>query len=382
MSKQRLTILGVQLESEAYPNVLYRVQALAGTPDVGVRSIHSPGWRQDTQSKSGKSRLWRNFWRMLCAHLSVIWRFQASAPTASTYIPYPAVAILWALSFLPRKKTRLVADVFISLYDTAIIDRQLYRPQSLLARLVYRLEKRALACADAIVVDTTENANYLARLFELPRDKFIAIPLSTDEKHFVPVEYHPRQNECKVLFIGTLIPLHGIETIAAAAGKLAHRSDISLKLVGDGQERDHLAQPDIARNNNLVWEQSWQSSEQLATAIRQADICLGIFGKTAKTARVLPFKIYAYSRMGRPIITAATECAQRLAQLQEQPPWLGVPVADPDALAEAICQLADNPQMRSELARRAADFYHHQLSNDSAHEILLNTLFPAGERRQ
>ena len=86
----RLTILGVQLEADGYPNVLHRVRGLEGEQRLRVRKIHRGAWRETSQSERGRSRLLRNAWRMLYAHLEVTLRFLLAAQPDTVYIPYPA----------------------------------------------------------------------------------------------------------------------------------------------------------------------------------------------------------------------------------------------------------------------------------------------------
>jgi len=382
MTKPRLTLLGVQLESEAYPNVLHRVRALENCGEIQVSKIHHSGWRQQTQVRSGKSRILRNFWRMFYAHLLVFVRYLRSESTQSTYIPYPATLLLWLLSFFPAKtrRTRLVADAFISLFDTIVVDRKLFSEAGLAAKLLYAVERRAFQCADAVIVDTAMSASYMAALFRLPADKFVPAPLATDETRFQPLPYQASGDGCRVLFIGTLIPLHGMQVIVDAAAVLQQRRDIQLRIIGDGQDNSalaaYVATYVATTGNNIEWLREWQDSQRIATEIAAADICLGIFGGSDKTQRVLPFKLYAYSRLGRCIITAATDCTRGYTDKLDFSPWYQVPVADGQALAAAITRLADDTPLRATLAGNAARFYAEYLSNEIAEQIVMQTLFP------
>ena len=371
MDKPTLLILGVQLESEGYPNVLHRVAALQDSTHFSVSKIHYPAWDSSTQGSAGLGRLLRNFWRMLAAHCAALFCYLRHPRTDCIYVPYPGTILMWALSFLPRRSERVVVDTFISLYDTVVLDRGLLRENSLAARLLLVLERRALRAATVNIVDTEQSARHLCALFGLPLEQVLAIPLSTDEKTFVPaavVESDPAR--CRVLFVGTLIPLHGVQTIAAAAALLAQRKDIEISVIGDGQQADELEQLLEANPDCLNWKRQWMASEALALAIAGADICLGIFGDTEKTQRVLPFKLYAYARVGRCIITAATECTDQLGAGVDYQPWRSVAAADPEALAQAIVELADTPEVRAELADNAVRFYRDRLSNASAQQQL------------
>ena len=378
MDKQRLLIAGVHPDTEAYPNIYHRVRALRQCDAFSTETIHCQGWNSATQPRSGRARLWRNFTSMLWAHASVLLRSLFRGRPDITYIPYPAIGLLWLLSWFGKgwARERIVADAFISLYDTVVLDRELYAPNGVLARLLYMIERRAFAFADLVVVDTVENADHLAGLFSLPRERFFACPLSTDEINFQIQPYSvtatstpsTAMGECRVLFIGTMIPLHGISTIVQAA-KLLEDEPIQFCIVGDGQEGELLSNV----GQNVAWLREWVDNERVAREIRDADLCLGIFGATDKADRVLPYKIYAYSVVGRAVITVASSCLRELTRELDYSPFYFVPAADPTALAEAIRELAASEELRRQYASASARFYQERLSSAA----LLNPLVQA-----
>jgi len=93
----------------------------------------------------------------------------------------------------------------------------------------------------------------------------------------------------------------------------------------------------------------------------------------------LPFKLYAYSRIGRCIVTAKSECTDYYAGELENEPWLAIPGNDPLSLATAVTELADNPELREDLAKRSAIFYSDYLSNEISQQTILESLFPRRE---
>jgi glycosyltransferase involved in cell wall biosynthesis len=362
-----LLVLGVHLKSEGYPNTLYRLRDLEASGLFRLSEINVPMWNESTQSRHGFSRLTRNSWRAIIAHIMVMIRYLAARHPERVYVPYPSVFVLFLLSWLPAwcRPRYIVADVFISLYDTIVLDRHLIRKQGLPARILKWVESRAYACADKLVVDTPQNARHLCSLFKLPEAKFVAVPLSTDEVHFKYTPYRPTPGICRVLFVGTMVPLHGIETILDAARLLSGRSDIHFKLIGDGQDAPIVEAWLRTHTPHLDWERAWQPSHRIAEEIRSADICLGIFGAGEKAQRVCPFKIYAYASMGRAVITGETLWLREAAQLPYEA-FASVPVIDAAALAAKIIQLADAPMLRAKLAANSRQFYESNLSNQAA----------------
>jgi glycosyltransferase involved in cell wall biosynthesis len=280
---------------------------------------------------------------------------------------------------LPRRHhaKHIVADIFISIYDTVVNDRRLLRPNNPLARFLRLVEKRACTFADINIVDTEENAAWLYRELGLPDGKARPVTLSTDELHFRPSPYAPNEGVVRVLFVGTLVSLHGIDVIAEAATLLSKHSNIVFRLIGDGQEACHLEK--AIRDSgakNIAWVRAWESSEQIAQEIERADICLGIFGKTAKAQRVCPLKVYAYSAIGRPIITGQTEWLRRAVSALEHAPFAAVPVGNASALANKIIELANNPTLRLQLADDSRRFYETNLANQIANSQLMKCLIP------
>lgn len=364
-----LLVFGVHLKSEGYPNTLFRLQDLESSGLFRISEINIPMWSESTQNRHGVSRLTRNICRSLVSHVAVLGKYLiCSGWNSRMYIPYPGVFLLFMFSCLPKRlrPRRVVADVFISLYDTIVLDRKLLNGDSLLAKFLKWIEWRAYMSADILVVDTPQNQKYLNRLFNLPEGKIVVIPLSTDENNFQYVPYTPKSDFCRVLFVGTMAPLHGIEVLLETARLLSERSDIRFKLIGAGQDAGLVTAWLNRYKAGLDWEKNWQSSEIIAKEINCADICLGIFGAGDKTQRVCPFKIYAYASVGRAIITGYSEWLNdSICNLTYQP-FATVPVNDAKALAEKILQLTDDPSMRSKLAMNSRRFYETHLGNQFA----------------
>jgi glycosyltransferase involved in cell wall biosynthesis len=251
----------------------------------------------------------------------------------------------------------------------------MFKPEGWVAQLLKWVERRAYNVANILIVDTQQNKKFLSSLFCLPESKITVIPLSTDESNFKNATYEPLSSEiCKVLFVGTLIPLHGIKTILEAISLFSKESNIQFKIIGDGQDA-HLIEAWIDKHGIAIeWERTWQSSAQLAIEIDGADICLGIFGVGDKTQRVCPYKIYAYSSIGRAIITGHTRWLIETIGNDAQEIIASVPVSDPVALAVKIRNLAADPELRSKLAKNSREFYSAHLTNKFGLEKLVACL--------
>jgi len=367
-TKTKLLVLGVHLNSEGYPNVRYRIQDFREAPWLEVTEINTPMWRKGVKSKHNKLRFISGLFRAAYAHLLVTIKYLLHGHAALVYIPYPSIFMGLILGILPHsfRPNRIVLDTFISLYDTVVNDRKLLSPRNRLSILLKRLEAKAYACADLIIADTPQNVSYLCREFRLIERKVIDVPLSTNEQSFQLQPYQPNKKICRVLFVGTFIPLHGISTILAAASSLKDCPNILFQIVGTGQTASAIENVVKKGAANLEWVHSWQTPEALAEMIRKSDICLGIFGSGKKTQRVCPLKLYTYAACGRAIITGDTEWARYAENKLDYKPFETVTVNDSAALANRIRQLTGSIEYRRQLAENSRKFYEDQLCNKIA----------------
>ena len=219
-----------------------------------------------------------------------------------------------------------------------MVDRGRFRPGSAAARLLHRLDRHALRAADLVVADTAQNAAHFARLGELAPERVTVCFVGAEERLFKPVWRRPAS--FRALFVGKLIPLHGLDTILAAA-RLA--PEIPFRVVGSGQ-LDALVRE---RPPNVEWV-GWVAYEQLPAELARAGCALGIFGTSAKAGRVIPNKAFQALACGTPLVTAGTPAAHEL--LRDGESALLVPPGDPAALAAAIRRLATEPGLAERIS--------------------------------
>ncbi len=360
-------IVGVHQKLEAYPNVLFLIKELKRTGSFDYKEYNKPMWSGGLSSKKNIFVKIANLLKALLAHLSVYIYFLKSPVIERVYIPYPSMFVAFSIMLLPKNKKPkyIVLDAFISIYDTVIIDRELFSKKGLIARLLKNIEKKSFQQADVVITDTYQNSLYYCKLFNLPIKKFRNIPLSTDEDNFCFRMRTVQRKEAifNIVFIGTLIPLHGIDTIIEAATLLIKNKKIQFTIIGDGQMSDLIE--DGLKNNlrNIKWIRQWQTSKQLAEHLSQANLALGIFGKGDKTQRVCPFKLYAYMACGIPIITGETRWSIQITEKVDYSPLLTVSVGSSQELANAIYQCYQSKIFCTELAINSRRYYDNKLAN-------------------
>jgi glycosyltransferase involved in cell wall biosynthesis len=230
----------------------------------------------------------------------------------------------------------VVFNALVSLVDTFVGDRGRFGAGSLQARALRTLDRVALRRADLVVADTEANARFLAALGGLSRVESCFV--GAEERLFRP-SWAPEE-PFHALFVGKLIPLHGLETILAAAALVA---EVPFRIVGSGQLEGMVRSPPAN-----VEHVPWVPYEELPAQLARAGVALGIFGRSAKAQRVIPNKAFQALACGVPLVTADTEGAREL--LRDGESALLVPPGDAPALAAAVRRLATDAPLRARVA--------------------------------
>jgi glycosyltransferase involved in cell wall biosynthesis len=240
----------------------------------------------------------------------------------------------------------------VTLTETLVEDRRVFTPRSIRARLAGWLDRASLAAATRVVIDAEAHRQYLIEHFAVPPERVVVWYLGADPTVFRPTPLPRREGRLRVLFYGSFLPLHGSRTVIEAAALLGDDHCCEFVLVGDGLERDACVAAAREAGLRQIHFENWVAYERLGEIVGDADICLGIFGTTAKARMVIPNKLYQAAAVGRPVITADTP-AVREVFVHGESAWLCAP-GDAPALADAVRRLCDDADLRAHLAQGAA----------------------------
>jgi glycosyltransferase involved in cell wall biosynthesis len=328
-----------------YPRNAQVISALRGA-GVEVIERHEPVWEgQEEKWSLGPGAAVR----LVLAELRLLAR--RGPRTDAVIVGYPGHLDLLAARRAARGAP-VVFNPLVSLTDTLVGDRGRFRHGSLVERALRTIDRRALRSADVVIADTDAHAEFLAGLAGLPRDRFEVCFVGAEERVFQPA-WDPEE-PFTALFVGKLIPLHGLETILEAA-RLA--PDLRLRIVGSGQLDPLLA----GRPANVEWV-PWVDYERLPEELNRASCALGIFGTSEKAQRVIPNKAFQALACATPLVTADTPAAREL--LVDGESALLVPPGDPEALAGALHRLAAEPELAQRLGAAGHAVYRERASEE------------------
>ncbi|MDA1209165.1 MAG: glycosyltransferase [bacterium] len=231
-------------------------------------------------------------------------------------VTFPGHYLVPAIRLWTRKP--IIFDAFISLHDTNVFDRQKVSPWSPRAWWLYCIDWLACHLANDVLIDTEAHRQYFISHFRLNPKKITVVYLGTRDDFFntrnAQRATRNDKKEFSILFYGTYIPLQGIEHIIDAAEILKDRPDIQFTLIGTGQTFASIKAMANRKQLRNIKFQSRVPYTLLPDLIAKADLCLGIFGTTNKTMRVIPHKVYDAVACGTPVLTADTPAiAERFA---------------------------------------------------------------------
>jgi glycosyltransferase involved in cell wall biosynthesis len=340
-----LRVLYFGTYEQNYPRNAQVISALRGA-GVEVLERHEGVWEGRRDNWGAR---WRAAARLFVAEMRL--RFGSDDRFDAVLVGYPGHFDVPRARRVAGRRP-LVFNPLVSLHDTLVGDRSRFRQGLFAARILWMVDRRALRLPDLVVADTEANAEFLAELGDLPRSR-VRVCLVGAEDRLFHAGWRPDE-PFRVIFVGKLIPLHGVETILEAA-RLA--PELEMRVIGSGQ-LDKLLED---RPPNVEWVQ-WIEYEDLPREYWGAGCALGIFGTSDKAQRVIPNKAYQALACGAPLITSDTPAAREL--LRDEESALLVTPGDPAALAEAMRRVAAEPDLAQSLSRGGRAVYEERASEE------------------
>jgi len=288
------------------------------------------------------------------------------------FVAYMGHFLVPLMRFVTQKP--IIYDFYLSLYDVMCHDRKLYKPESLLGRFTYWLEKKSLQDATTIIVDTQKLIDTLSEEYSIDKEKFVRVPLTINEEHVYPQEVTRYKEHFTVLYVGSYIPLHGTEVIIEAAKILQEKNEaISLLMIGQGPDLEKCQK--LAKNyglNNIEFK-GFMPLADLNHYYNACDINLGLFNDGERANAVVLNKTNDAFRVGKPHLTLKTDAMKE--SFSDNKDIFYVKDTKPETLANRIITLKNNPALVKEVGKNALLAYDTKLSNAKAIEILEEKIF-------
>jgi len=205
--------------------------------------------------------------------------------------------------------------------------------------------RRVLNSADRILASSPQYIETSPWLRPV-QDKCVVVPLGIDLTRFTP-HYHIHTGPLELLFVGRLRYYKGIDTLLHALKSVPHTH---LTIVGDGPMRDPWQT--LCNSLGLQSQVTFAgdvSDPDLPATYQKADVFV-----LPANARAEAFGLVLLEAMASGLPCITTELGTGTSWIvQDGTTGLVVPPRDPPKLAEAICQLRDDPLHRMAMGERA-----------------------------
>jgi len=261
--------------------------------------------------------------------------------------------------FLTRKP--IVFDALVPLHDAIVFNHQVCRPNSFKAKYYYFLDWLSLRLADLIICDTIESINYYSRTFKIDKEKCQRIFTGANNEVFRPLAKKKKGDNFIVGFYAIVYKNHGIEYIVKAAEILQSKyPEIVFRMIG--ASRMYQQAKEMAGHLNLKNMKffGFQALKKLPYFIAEADVCLGLFGQTNKTQRVIPNKAFEVLACQKPLINADTPAMNEIFTNKKD--CLLCQTANTQSLAEAILILKNDRNLRNQIAENGFKLFQERLT--------------------
>jgi len=250
-------------------------------------------------------------------------------------------------------------DEFINPVEWFVLEHGKFPEGSLRARLLRAVFRRLMLRSARVLTDTASHADHSAALMDVPRSHFSPVAVGTDEETFRPTVRTWRPDRLRVLYYGSMLPLHGLDVVLAAAESLAADPRVSFTFVGGGED-DAQRIAEAGSRGARVRHVSWVPYAELPALFAEHDLMLGgPFGATTQAQFVVTGKTYQFLACALPTVVGENLESDVFTDRSDA---LVVPLGDSAALADAVSWAADHTDELSRIGSRGRELYERLFS--------------------
>ena len=338
----------------------------------------------------------------------VLWHLKKHHKPDLYMLGFRGHEMFWPVRWLARGKP-LVFDALMSPSAALAEEKKAGILGQIFAPLMRWLELSILRNADLVLADTQQHVDFYARQFGVPRSKLLAVPVGAAERsrkrQAAPSFLDPQGGRVgsptlealsidtdrqvqrsgddffSALFYGSMLPLHGVDVIVAAAAQL---KDLPIRfdfIGGSAKQARRLRQLCERHGVTRYTHRSWVPLDELVnTEIPRADLCLGgPFGGTPQARRVITSKTSQALALGKATVIGA---------IDEDIGWIDkdncllVPQGNSAALATALRWAFAQRSALPKIGKRGQTLYQQKLSVHTIAQRLCPALRALQERRK
>jgi glycosyltransferase involved in cell wall biosynthesis len=224
--------------------------------------------------------------------------------------------------------------------------------------------KKALGFSDRIIAVTPGIKANLEKVYNIPGDKIVVVSNGANTSLFKPLKQETCRKELGleaeisyVCFVGNLAPWQGVEYLVKAAPSILSRfPKCRFLIVGDGIMKNELLKlsRELGVEDRFIFT-GVVAYDRVPLYINASDVCAApfIFARNAKIG-LSPLKLYEYMACGKPVVASDIDGVSDALEASDG--GISVLHENPEALAEAILKLLENPELRTKMGSKGLSY--------------------------
>ena len=245
------------------------------------------------------------------------------------------------------------------------------------------VEEWLASSVDRVVATTAEERRRLVAM-GAPRSRVTVVPCGVDLDHFRPGGrvWPPASGRARIVCVSRLVPRKGIGDVVAA---LAELPDVELLVAGGPPAAMLHDDPEAVRLRDLAERAGVADRVQLLGALERRDVpaLLRSADVVCCTPWYEPFGLVAVEAMACGVPVVASAVGGLAESVEDGVTGLLVPPRRPRAIAEAVRELLDRPDLAASMSvaaeRRATSYAWDRIARRTAQ--VLTELVADGRRR-
>jgi glycosyltransferase involved in cell wall biosynthesis len=332
-----------------------RLPRIINDQNVTVRRVWSTQWEKNSAS----GRIANTISFAISALVAVLATPRKTVLLAVTNPPVN----LWICWLCNRLRGTAYVLIIHDVYPEIAVKLGVLRPRSQLTAIWRTLNRWSYARAERIVVLGRDMRKMI--LGDLPQtmqNKVVIIPNWADGRQVYPVPREENElirslgigDQFIVQYSGNIGKFHEIDTILRAAADLKHESFFFL-FIGTGAQAFQVEQAMRNPGPGNIELLPFQPREMLGTTLTACDVGL-VTLRQGLSGLATPSKLYGILAAGKPVIVIGPEDCEPAYVVRENRCGMVVPPGDAPALAAALRELKQDPELKEQLgvaARKA-----------------------------
>jgi glycosyltransferase involved in cell wall biosynthesis len=284
-----------------------------------------------------------------------VWRANRKAHFDFVYTFYSPFSIIEGF-FLKLAGFKWVADIWdhpkLPLELSPLMDSKTFL-RRLIKRSSIALSKKFLKHADLVICAIMPEA---LNLYNIAPQKILPITNGVDLKHTNSKGKKKNNNEFKILYVGFVYKVRGVDTLLKSLSKLDKSIPVKLSIAGKIDHETETWLSDFISSNNL--ENSVEilgeiPHEEVLALMEDSNVCVCPFPRKEELEYIYPIKVLEYLAMSKPVIATNLKGISRIIKHEED--GLLVEPDNPDEMANAILRIYQDKELREKLERNARE---------------------------